>query len=161
MRILGRAALLLVAASLLPPHSFAESRFCIGGDTSNLNASQKKACMAELAQVQTLAKRFHAPDNWHFVMVCDAAGWSDYAAFSQRSEAELRDASADTSLAEQSTFFRGDRWSTPETPRFERAVAHEIASIKLNTANELLIEQQLAAWLPERPSGAPVLTASR
>ena len=161
MRNLGRAALLLVTASLLPLQSFAESRFCIGGDTSNLNVSQKKACMAELAQVQTLAKRFHAPDDWHFVMVCDAAGWSDYAAFSQRSQTELVNASADTDLAEQSTFFRGDRLSTPNASRFERVVAHEIAGIKLHTADEFLIEQQLATWLPEHSLEPPVLTASR
>ena len=161
MRNLGRAALFVFTASLLPLHAFAEGRFCIGGDTSKLNVSQKKACVTELAQVQTLAKRFHAPDNWHFVMVCDETGWSDYAAFSQRSETELVNSSADTDLAEQSTFFRGDRLLTPDALRFERVVAHEIASINLHTSDERLIERQLATWLPERQSDATILTASR
>lgn len=160
MRILGCTALLVLTASLLPSHAFAEGRFCIGGDTAKLNVSQKKACLTELAQVQTLAKRFHAPDDWHFVVVCDEAGWSDYAAFSQRTETELANSFADTDLEEKSTFFRGNNLLTSDASHFNRLVAHEIASIKLHSLDEGVIERQLATWLPETEIVAPVLTAS-
>ena len=91
-------------------------------------------------------RSLHAPDGWHFVVVCGEEGWKSYAAFSPRGEAVLEEASADTDLAGRTTYFREDRLHTPQPHGLQRVLAHEIASIVLKTDDENAIQAQMATW---------------
>lgn len=88
----------------------------------------------------------HAPRGWHFVVVCGEEGWKSYTAFSSHGEAVLENASVDTDLDQQTTFFRGDRLHTSQAHGLRRIVAHEIASILLHTDQEDAIQVQMASW---------------
>ena len=85
----------------------------------------------------------HAPDGWHFVVVCGEQGWKSYAAFSSRSEAALENVAADTNLAEHTTYFRQDHLVTPDAHGLRRVVAHEVASILLKTDDENAIAAKM------------------
>ena len=162
----------------------AQSRFCLGGELDHLSPAQRTACSAKLASVREAARRFGAPEGWHFVLVCGEEGWKSYAAFSSRPAAELENASADTDIQAHSTYFREEKLAAagssgatrlPDRPLPDRAlldralldrtVAHEIAAVVLQTADEAAIQAQVNLWMgrdaaePDRP--APVLTASR
>ena len=81
-------------------------RVCMGGDIEQLRPAQLQACQAQVAQVREASIKYRVP-SWHFIVICDEAGWSDYAAFSEKSASELATASADTNLAQRTTFLRG------------------------------------------------------
>ncbi len=165
MQNLARTVAVALCSSMLALHAPAQGRFCIGGDTAKLTASAKSSCRQKLDTVRAAAARFHTPEDWHFVVVCDEEGWADYAAFSKRPSAVLAGLGADTDLGQRSTFFRADRLSLAGDDLSTSAViAHEIASIVVNSSNEEAIQKQLAAWLPRSASPssatAPVLSAS-
>ena len=124
----------------------AQTRFCLGGDLENLSAPERASCSAAKEMVKATAARLHAPDNWHFVIVCGEQGWKDYTAVAQRGEVALVDQAADTDLEQHITYLRESRMLEPKTHQLQRVVAHELASIKLNTHNEQVIEAQIDAW---------------
>ena len=146
MKINFASLSLALAATLLSVPSVAQTRFCIGGNLDHLSASERADCSATMQAVRYAAASLHAPDDWHFVVVCGEEGWKNYAAFSSRSEAALEDASADTDREEHTTYFREDRLHTPQAHGLRRVVAHEIASIVLKTDDENAIQTQLATW---------------
>ena len=137
---------LALAATLLSVPAIAQTRFCIGGDLDHLSASDRADCSATMQAVRFAAASMHAPNDWHFVVVCGEEGWKNYAAFSTHSEAVLEDAAADTDREQHTTYFREDRLHTPQAHGLRRVVAHEVASILLKTDDENAIEAQLAAW---------------
>lgn len=102
-KILYAVPVLMVASA------FAEGgRFCIGGDLNRLTTVQLHACESQLQHVRAVASRYNIPD-WHFIIVCDEKGWTDYAALSDTAADTLKRASADTNLPLHTTFFRGSR----------------------------------------------------
>lgn len=135
----------LVLASISTP-AVAQSRFCIGGDLDHLTATDRAACTATLQAARSAAATMHAPDGWHFVVVCGEEGWKDYASFSSRGEAALVNASADTNLDEHTTYFREARMHNGGARGLQGVVAHEIASIVLKTDDEGAIQTQVATW---------------
>lgn len=172
----------------------AQSRFCLGGELDHLSTAQRTACSAKLASVRDAARRFGAPEGWHFVLVCGEEGWKSYAAFSSRTAAELENASADTDSAAHSTYLREEKLGAARSPEstplldralqdralpdrpllnralldrvlLDRAVAHEIAAVVLQTADEAAIQAKVNLWMgrdgAEPAHSAPVLTASR
>ena len=160
-------------------------RFCLGGELDHLSPAQRTACSAKLASVREAARRFGAPEGWHFVLVCGEEGWKSYAAFSSRPAAELENASADTDILAHSTYFREEKLAAaaessgatriPDRPLpdrtllnralLDRTVAHEVAAVVLQTADEAAIQAKVNLWLgreaAEPDRSAPVLTASR
>lgn len=146
MKLLLAPAALALAATLVPVSAVAQTRFCMGGDLDHLTQTDRAACSATVQAVRTAASSMHAPDGWHFVVVCGEEGWKSYAAFSTHSEDVLENASADTNREEQTTYFREDRLHTPQAHSLQRVVAHEMASILLKTDNESAIQTQMAAW---------------
>ena len=138
-------SLALVATFVSLP-AVAQTRFCMGGDLDHISAAERAECSATTEAVRSAAASMHAPQGWHFVVVCGEEGWKSYAAFSSHSEATLESASADTNLDEQTTFFREDRLHTPQAHGLQRVVAHEIASIVLKTDDENAIQTQMASW---------------
>src|SRR5579875_4206962 len=95
-----------LAVTMLCAPAVAQTRFCIGGDLDHLTSAQRNACNATLNAVRNTASSLHAPDGWHFVVVCGEDGWKQYAAFSERGEDAVQDAAADTDLDEHTTFLR-------------------------------------------------------
>lgn len=145
MRFCSPAAFLAVAASFLSVASVAQTRFCIGGDLDHLSAEDRASCSATMQSVRTAAASLHAPEGWHFVVVCGEAGWKNYASFSSRGEAVLERV-ADTDLAQQTTYFREGGLHMAQAHGLERAVAHEVAAALLKTEDEVAIAAQMSSW---------------
>ena len=142
LKALGSA--LITSMVCLP--AVAQTRYCIGGDLSALSAPERASCNAAKEMVKATATRLHAPEDWHFVIVCGEQGWKDYTAVAQRGEVALDDSAADTDLDQHVTYLRESRMRAPQTHELQRVVAHELASIKLNTHDERVIEAQVSAW---------------
>lgn len=61
--------------------ALAQTHFCIAGDLDKLSSTEVAACKTKMTNVRDAVKRRGAPSGWHFVVVCDESGWSDYARF--------------------------------------------------------------------------------
>lgn len=125
----------------------AQARYCIGGDLDHMTQSQKTACSAKLQAVKAAAAALHAPDDWHFVVVCGEQGWKNYVNYAADSQANLLDAVADTNLEQHETFLRGDRLDIINLRSLQRAVAHEVAGIVLRSKDETAINHQMNLWI--------------
>ncbi len=125
----------------------AQARYCIGGDLDHMSQTQKTACSAKLQAVKAAAASLHAPDNWHFVVVCGEQGWKSYAAYAQDSQTNLLDAAADTNLEQHETFLREDRLDIINMRSLQRVVAHEVAGIVLGSKDESAINHQMNLWI--------------
>jgi len=154
------AALVLLCITHLSSPLSAQTRFCIGGDLDHLSAAQRSTCVAKMNQIRMLTAKYHAAADWHFVVVCTDSDWSDYAAFSQRTPAQLREVSADTDLDRKTTFFRGDSLSGGRDGNLERRVTYEVASITLRSTDPEAIQQLMAQWDSDGAKHAPELRAS-
>ncbi len=120
----------------------AQTRFCTGGDLDHLTSAQKASCTATLRTVRSVASTLHAPDDWHFVIVCGEDGWQSYAAFATRTEGDLQSAIADTHLDTRETFLRGSRLQDHGDTSVRNVVAHEIAGILLKTKDTVAVQQK-------------------
>ncbi len=134
------------AATMLAVPALAQTRVCVGGDLEHLSSANRAACNATAQAVRSTADRLHAPDGWHFVVVCGEEGWKQYAPFSPRGEEAIADAAADTDAEQHTTYLREDRLHTAQPRGLQRVVAHEIASILLKTDDEVAIQTQMATW---------------
>jgi hypothetical protein len=135
-----------VAAALLCIPAVAQTRYCVGGDLDHLSAENRASCDATLQAVRSAATALHAPDGWHFVVVCGEDGWKQYTAFSVRGEDTLSEAAADTDLQDHTTYLREASLHTTQPHGLQRVVAHEVAGILLGTTDENAIEAQVASW---------------
>lgn len=115
------AGLMLLAFSA----SAATTQVCMGGNIEQLSSTSLQACQQEVAQVRETADAMGTPD-WHFIVICDDAGWSDYAAFSGTSAAVLATESADSNMALHTTFLRGSRLNGSTGARVLAATMREI-----------------------------------
>jgi hypothetical protein len=159
MKVLARAAVVSLLA--LAFHASAESRVCIGGDLDHLNEAQKSGCWNSAHQIGNYAAKFHAPADWHFFVVCTDSDWKAYTAFSKRKAADLAALGADTDLEKRVTFFRGEWLRNIPVQGLNQAVAHEVAIALLQSTDEKIIQRQVALWVPETDTTAPVLRAAR
>ena len=106
MRLHRTLSLVLLS---LASSALAQTHFCIAGDLDHLEATQVAACRNKMTSVRDAVKRRGAPSGWHFVVVCDETGWSDYAAFIAPGAPVLADAAFHTDRNQQWTFVRGSR----------------------------------------------------
>jgi hypothetical protein len=116
IRLFGGLAFLALSASLV-----AQTHFCIGGDVDHLTPANVAACEAKLSGVRHAVRQQGAPADWHFVVVCDEAGWKEYTSFSQRQTGMLTSASYSTDPRLHWTFLRGSDLSA-EQPQMTAAV---------------------------------------
>lgn len=161
MRVSLRFA--IVSALALTVHASAENRVCIGGDLDHLTAVQKSACSQLADQVRTSAATFHAPEDWHFFILCGENDWNLYASFSGRTGSDLAAFVADTNIENHTTFLSGEQLRTSGADGIRRLVAHEVAMATLQTTDEDVLQLQIASWLPEvKPTEpqAPILVAT-
>ncbi len=133
-------------ATLLSCSAVAQTRYCIGGDLDHLSAAERASCSAAKDLVKGTATRLHAPEDWHFIVVCGEEGWKDYTAVAQRGNVALEDSAADTDLTLRVTYLRESRLRAPQPQELQRVVAHELASIESNTHDERVIAAQIAVW---------------
>lgn len=91
--------------------AFPQSKFCIGGELEKLTPTEVSACKAKAASLQREVRLVGAPDNWHYVLICDEAGWNDYAAFTGTAHAAMLDKAEVTDKDMRFTFVRGSRVS--------------------------------------------------
>lgn len=142
MRLSNLPRLAAVSVALLCTAAVAQTRFCVGGDIAHMSAPEKAACSAKLQAVKSAAAAFHAPDGWHFVLVCGEQGWKEYAAFTLADDAALMNASADTNLEQHETFLREDRLDLANASSLRRVVAREVAGILLHSHDEVAISNE-------------------
>ncbi len=142
-----QSALAFAAVTLLMSvPAVAQTRFCIGGDLEGLSAGERASCNAAKDTAKLTAARLQAPEDWHFVIVCGEQGWKDYTAVAQQGEVALNDSAADTDLDQHVTYLRESRLRESQNHPLQPVVAHEVASIKLGTHDERMIEAQVSAW---------------
>ncbi len=130
----------------------AQIRYCVAGNLSQMNPAEKATCSTQLQTVRQAAAAFHAPQDWHFVLVCGEKGWKDYAAYATGNEAALDGAYADTNVSSHETFLRASSSGAQADVALQRTIAHEVASILLNSKDEAAIQKQVALWLSIPPT---------
>ena len=101
------------------------NKVCLGGNLAQLDATQVHACQQTAKQVRAAADK-SGTANWHFVVVCDEAGWQDYAAFATLPAEQLQQAATDTNVAQRTTFVRAGRVSGSENSQL---LSSEMTSI--------------------------------
>jgi len=90
--------------------------------------------------------RFPRPADWHWVLVCDEAGWRRFLRLTSRGEDEAIYASTD--LEARVTYIRGFKLLDPLDSRTgpDEIVSHELAHIRLQTSGEAEAEQLARSW---------------
>lgn len=149
MRLPLSTGLLLV--SLCAP-LVGQTRFCIGGELDHLSSAEKTACQAKATQLRDAVRHRGAPADWHFVVVCDEAGWSDYASFAGREATRMVHAGYSTDRAMRLTVVRGSRLEAED-----EQVAEEVLSVALRGVPGVVPALPLQLPNPQRSLHQPSL----
>jgi hypothetical protein len=90
--------------------------------------------------------RYARPDSWHWVLVCDEAGWRRFLRLSGRDEGAAIYASTD--LTARTTYLRGSKLLYPYDLHAEPddIIAHELAHIRLRTGSEARADELVRLW---------------
>ncbi len=120
------SGLLLLALSAT---AVAQTRVCIGGDVDAMNPVVIAACRSKMSGVREAIKRQGAPADWHFVVVCNEAGWKDYTSFSRQEVGLLTGASYSTDPRLGWTFLRGSDLDAEQTQTTARIVAAALNTV--------------------------------
>jgi hypothetical protein len=109
----------------LTSSALGQTHFCIAGDLDHLKASQVTECKTKMTNLREAVKRRGAPSGWHFVVICDEHGWSDYATFLAQGTPPMGEAAFHTDGNQRWTFVRGSRMDadSPEAAEMLLAVA--------------------------------------
>ena len=126
LRLFAGLLFLAVSVSLV-----AQTHFCIGGDLDHLSPASLTACQAKMSGVRNAVKQLGAPAGWHFVVVCDDAGWKDYASFSARETGLLSGASYSTDLRLHWTFLRGADLDVEQPQATATVVSMALSSVPM------------------------------
>lgn len=156
-RVRLACGLLLLALSA---SAVAQTHICIGGDLDAMNATDVAACQAKMTNVRDAIKKQGSPAGWHFVVVCDEAGWKDYTSFSRQEAGLLSGASYSTDPRLRWTFLRGSNLDAEQPQSAARLV-----SAALNTLPGRQTMPQFAApknarrqfGIAKAEGGAPTL----
>ena len=135
---------LAVAGCLLCASAIAQTRVCLGGDLGHLTPAQKTACSADIQAVRSLAAAMHAPDGWHFVVVCGEESWKQYAAYTMRDDQSLLSAAADTNFATRETFLRESRPDQGGQMSLKSVLAREVAGIVSHNIQRASVDAELS-----------------
>ena len=120
---------LTLTGSLFCATALAQTHICLGGDLDHLTKTQKDHCTARLQEVRKAAAALHAPEGWHFVVVCGEEGWKAYADYSLRQDTALQHAVVDTDYAAHETFLRESALESLTSSGSENILSREIADI--------------------------------
>ncbi len=138
----------------LETSAVAQTKFCIAGNLDDLTPAQISSCQAKSSGLKAEARLHGTPDNWHFVVVCDEAGWDAYASFAGNNVKEIKAAAENTDRALRFTFVRGSS--------LEEGNTHDL-DLVLASVNKDMPGTQVVRPIPSaRPATPrPMLTASR
>jgi hypothetical protein len=123
-RLLGGLLFLALSGTLV-----AQTHFCIGGDLDHLAPASIATCQAKMSGVRDAAKRQGVPANWHFVVVCDEAGWKEYTSFSSHEDGLLAGAGYSTDPRLRWTFLRGSQLDTDQPQAAATMVSMAIENV--------------------------------
>ncbi len=125
------------------------SSFVAPGEPVPENCRQQARAFAESLV------RYPRPASWHWVLVCDEAGWSRFLRISGRGGQDSIYASTD--LAARTTYLRGAKVSAASDfgVEMDRVVAHELAHIRLNSDDESKAEALASLWRSNPESTKP------
>ncbi len=101
-------------------------------------------------EAHTLAEcliHYPRPISWHWVLLCDEAGWRRFLRLSGRQENEAIYASTD--LEARTTYLRGAKLfiAIDLDAGGDSVIAHELAHIRLNSSDEQAAKELARAWL--------------
>jgi hypothetical protein len=113
------------------------------------------ACREQAHAFAESLVRYPRPRSWHWVLVCDEAGWRRFLRLSGREEQD--DIYASTDLETRTSYLRGAKLLQPGDFGIELndIVAHELAHIQLHGGDESEAESLARDW--ERRSNGPNL----
>jgi hypothetical protein len=114
--------------------ALAQTHFCVAGDLDHLNATQIADCKTKMANVREAVKHRGAPSGWHFVVVCDESGWTDYASFVATGGHVLDEATFHTDPELHWTFVRGSRMEADSIASADRLLAVALKGISPKAA---------------------------
>lgn len=99
--------------------------------------------------------RYAQPDSWHWVLICDEAGWRRFLRLSGRDEGAAIYASTD--LSAKTTYIRGAKLLYPYDLRAEpdSVIAHELAHIRLHSESEASADDLVRLWQGKAGPGLP------
>jgi hypothetical protein len=108
------------------------------------------ACIREVTIFERAVAGHPLQEAWHWVLVCDEAGWRRFLALSGRPGED--DILSSTDLEARTTYLRGAKLLHPDGFRAQpdQIVAHELAHIELRDPEEPKAAQLGEKWLKER-----------
>lgn len=103
-------------------------------------------CRQEAHAFALALVRYARPDSWHWVLVCDEAGWRRFLRLSGRDEGAAIYASTD--LDASTTYIRGSKLLYPYDLDADPddIIAHELAHISLQTGSEARADALVRLW---------------
>lgn len=103
-------------------------------------------CVEEAGIFAGALGNYAPPRDWHWVLVCDEAGWRRFLRLSGRGEQDSIYASTD--LAARTTYLRGAKLLNASDfgVELDGVVAHELAHIRLSTEDESKADALSRAW---------------
>jgi len=103
-------------------------------------------CREEVHVFALTLVRYARPDSWHWVVICDEAGWRRFLRLSGRDEGASIYASTD--LDAKTTYIRGAKLLYPYDLHADPddIIAHELAHIQLRTESEVRADDLARLW---------------
>jgi hypothetical protein len=154
MFLIRIAAVLLSTMFISALCAAAQNTISLASNLTHQGRPAPTDCQEEAAVLARELTSFPRPDKWQWIILCDDAGWHRFLihrdAMPQLTGKETIYGSTD--LAAHMTFLRGSTLLNPDSPlaKADHVIAHELAHIVLNTADEERSEQQALLWLRER-----------
>lgn len=104
-------------------------------------------CISEAKVFAQAVTRYPQPEGWHWVLICDEAGWRRFLDLSGRPGEYAIYASTD--LEGRTTYLRGDKLlhSIDLRAKPEEIMAHELAHIRLHAEDEHDAQKLGQYWL--------------
>jgi len=110
-------------------------------------------CREEAHTFALTLVRYARPQSWHWVLVCDEAGWRRFLRLTGREEGAAIYASTD--LAGRTTYIRGAKLLNPYDLAADpdAILAHELAHIRLHTESEARAAELARLWQERAKEG--------
>jgi hypothetical protein len=118
-------------------------------------------CLREAELVERALSGLPRPERWHWVLLCDEAGWQRFLRLSGRADQNWIYASTD--LDGKTTYLRGSKMLYSEEFRAapEEIIAHELAHIRLGSGDELRAGRLGRVWEQALKSKRPTRDGPR
>jgi hypothetical protein len=135
-----------VALSKTPPQGADDADVRIVSSFVADGAPVPEKCREEAHVFARSLVRYPRPAAWHWVLICDEAGWRRFLRFSGRYEQAAIYASTD--LSGRTTYIRGAKLLYPYDLHAgpDDVIAHELAHIRLQSSSEACADGLALIW---------------